>query len=74
MVTMTSCWIPEALPRHPGVYANDTDPPRGKLNRRKPLITSIADRALKFATREECQKWCDENPDPPFVPAEHGFG
>lgn len=30
--------------------------------------------ALQFATREECQAWCDANPHPVFVPVEHGFG
>lgn len=29
--------------------------------------------ALQFATREECQAWCDTNPHPVFVPVGHGF-
>ena len=72
---MTFVWIPEA-PDHPGVYADESDdyePGKIKYGRRGPS-TRLPNLAKQFPTREECQKWCDENPTPRFVPVEHGFG
>lgn len=70
---MKFVWIPEAL-EHPGLYANHngTDLETGKVAVKQPSTMS-PHHALQFATREECQAWCDANPHPVFVPREHGF-
>ena len=66
-------WIPEA-PRYPGLYSNDSDyRGRGKLGLELQPSTPIAKFAKHFDTEEECQKWCNDNPVPAFVPMEHGF-
>jgi hypothetical protein len=68
-------WIPEA-PQHPGLYANltGTDMKYGKLGDGE-LQPSTYDpnSARKFITKEECQEWCNLNPDPAFEPKEHAF-
>lgn len=73
---MKSAWIPEA-PNHPGLYANesdDFDPEASKIRQpgRQPS-TMDPNKAKQFATKAECQAWCDAHPDPVFVPREHGF-
>jgi hypothetical protein len=73
---MKFVWIPEA-PDFPGTYANDkgTDIKSGsKISTgEKQPSTFVAADAKHFATQEECQAWCDDNPVPKFRPAEHGF-
>ena len=73
---MKYVWIPEA-PEHPGLYANkdgtDLDFCKIKGLVKQPSTLS-PHHALQFATREDCQAWCDANPVPIFVPREHGFG
>ncbi len=67
-------WIPEA-PSFPGTYANCDDATgQGKIRGLglQPS-TLLADRALHFATREACERWCRANPDPVFVPRAHVF-
>lgn len=73
---MKTAWIPEA-PSFPGLYANESGTdmdPGGKISYGG-LQPSTRDpfKAKHFATREECQAWCDANPIPKFVPQEHGF-
>lgn len=71
----TAVWIPEA-PEFPGTYANCSDTTGGgKIRGAGPLqpATMIAERALHFATREACLRWCRANPDPVFVPMAHVF-
>lgn len=67
-------WIPEA-PSHPGLYANLSDDWQPHKSIGAPLQPSTYNvyLARQFATREECQAWCDANPSPQFVPVEHGF-
>lgn len=70
---MKMVWIPEA-PTHPGLYANKSDLGGGKIQGlHKEPSTMMISCAHQFATREECQEWCDANPHPVFVPVEHGF-
>ena len=74
---MRTAWIPEA-PAHPGLYANETgtdfDFASGKVRTAgiQPSTMS-AHHAKQFSTLEECQRWCDANPVPKFIPQEHGF-
>jgi hypothetical protein len=70
---MNFYWIPEA-PGHPGLYANarDMTGSGGRTDQLQPS-TMNANLAKRFASREDCQRWCDEHPEPPFVPTEHGF-
>lgn len=68
-------WIPEAPNFFPPVYANESDdyePGKIKTGEKQPS-TMLAEKAKHFATREECQAWCDANPTPRFMPREHGF-
>lgn len=73
---MRDVWIPEA-PEHPGLYANESDtwqPPGAKIRTGELQPSTMnANKAKHFDTLEACQKWCDENPVPKFVPREHGF-
>ena len=71
---MRTAWIPEA-PNHPGLYANLTERERSEKISHGLLAISTHDAysARQFATREECQAWCDANPTPVFVPREHEF-
>lgn len=75
-MTTKFAWIPEA-PEHGGLYANESDDfdPSGSKIRMPGLQPSTMDpnKAKQFATKEECQAWCDANPTPAFVPREHGF-
>ena len=60
-------WIPEAPQREgcsTAIYACDDD---GRY-------TADAYRALRYATREECQRWCDDHPQPVYVPVCHDLG
>ncbi len=68
-------WIPEA-PEFAGLYANltGTDMNNGKI--RCALMQSSTrdpNSARKFNTEKECLEWCNMNPNPKFVPKEHGF-
>lgn len=73
---MRTTWIPEA-PEHPGLYANESGTDIKSPGKIQPAelqpSTMCAGKAKQFATREECQAWCEANPDPKFVPQEHGF-
>jgi hypothetical protein len=73
---MKTVWIPEA-PNHPGLYANESGTdmdPGGKISTGTlQPSTMSAHKAKHFATREECQAWCDANPTPAFAPTEHEF-
>jgi hypothetical protein len=68
-------WIPEA-PKHPGLYANEkgTDMQSGKICYvgKQPSTRVIKD-AKQFDTYKECMEWCNANPDPKFIPVEHGL-
>ena len=73
---MRFVWIPES-PDHPGLYANEngTDikgPGKIQPHGLQPSTMSVS-HAKQFATRDECQAWCDANPSPKFVPKQHGF-
>lgn len=69
---MITVWVPEA-PNHPGLYAPAGDSQRmAYIHEGKPNSTTTFALALKFPTREECAKWCEENPHPVYVPVEHG--
>lgn len=68
----TFYWIPEA-PTHPGLYSNQSDRGDGKLVLKPPLATYNIDYARRFDTKDACREWCEANPDPKFVPMEHGF-
>lgn len=73
---MKFVWIPES-PKYKGLYANNngTDFENGKIQGlHKQPSTMSSNHALHFETEEQCQKWCDENPYPVFVPTQHGFG
>ena len=72
---METKWIPES-PDFPGLYANLSDNSgQGKIRATdlQPSTRSVY-MARQFDTEEECQKWCDSNPYPFFVPRSHGFG
>jgi hypothetical protein len=74
-VQTRSAWIPEAPGMFPPVYANESDtwePGKIKFGEKQPS-TMDANKAKQFATRAECQAWCDANPTPKFEPREHGF-
>lgn len=71
---MTFVWVPEA-PNYPGLYAPAGDSQRMAYiheHEGKPSATRSFALALKFPTKEECAKWCQENPHPVYVPVEHG--
>ncbi len=57
-------WIPEA-PNHPGWYS--------MISVSSASATRDAINARCFDTREECQAWCDRNPEPKWKPVEHVF-
>lgn len=74
---MRTAWIPEA-PNMPGpLYAAADGVPEateGKVQFGQQAISTYSvEDARQFATREECEAWCRDNPKPPFVPVEHGF-
>lgn len=60
-------WIPES-PTHPGLYAVRG----GLLASGQNSVHDVAF-AEQFPSREECAAWCASNPNPVFVPVEHGF-
>ena len=64
-------FVPEA-PGHPGLYANDTEPPSGFTVPKQPATYSIH-HAIKFSTEVECADWCKQNPIPVFTPKSHGY-
>lgn len=59
-------WLPEA-PSHSGLYAC-----RPNINGQN--CTLSLNEALTFDNEEDCQKWCDANPKPIFIPVQHAFG
>lgn len=60
-------WLPEALPKYSGFFA----PANYKVG--KNTLTTDPWAAMQFKTKKECERWCKDNPDPPFIAAEHGF-
>ena len=65
-------WLAES-PTIPGYYLRRTPRKFGKLGEQEELGTHDAWEAYTFSTRFACEKYCRENPTPPWVPVEHLF-
>ena len=62
---MRFIWIPESI-TSPVVYA-----PKNYNEDNTP--TSDFRKAIHFLTKKECKEWCLNNPNPQYIPVEHGF-
>lgn len=65
-------WIPEA-PNVANYYALEKPARGGKLGTVIEKGTYCIHSAVQFLTKEECQRWIDQNSPPAWIPTEHGF-
>lgn len=68
---MKIAWIPEHP--HGSLYRAKTPSRIGKFGELECLVTTDANSALQFDTKEECEAWISANPSPVFVARDHGF-
>lgn len=63
-------WLPE-VPNKPGLYASKREGDSSRKNTKVAfMVTADIDRALQFEDKAECEKWCKDNPAPPFKAVE----
>lgn len=63
-------WLAEA-PTIPGYYLRREPRPLGKLGEQKELGTRDAYEARHFTTRLACAAYCEDHPEPRWIPVQH---
>lgn len=63
-------WVPQ-VPGKPGLYANRIEEHRERKNSHQShLVTPDLERTMQFESQDDCVKWCEDHPSPPFEAVE----